>query len=91
MTAALFTELNAEQAAGKSSFVLTASAIEFYMTVGYDLLDNHCPIEVNTDHLPIGLKEQRLKSVADLMPYLATVRKQRTRFDGPLLRLLPCF
>jgi len=63
--------------------VLTASAIEFYMGEGYDLLsssaEGNARVQINFEtHMPAGETVVVLQSTADLMPFLAKVIANRT-------------
>ena len=65
--------------AGKS-FVLSASAVEFYMFGCFDLLSpDHAASLIDADTgYPIGLEHFHLKTVEDVIPFMAKVRQQRT-------------
>jgi hypothetical protein len=64
--------------ASANRFIITASAIEFYMTLASDLLANNAPILIDREHKPIGQTVLRFESISDLMPFLSKVRKHRT-------------
>ena len=63
---------------GNTKFVLTASGIEFYLTLATDLLNGNKPILIDRNHKPTGQTEVRFSEVGDLMPFLAKIRKNRT-------------
>jgi hypothetical protein len=64
-------------------YLLTASAVEFYMCQCLDLLDaagsDAPPLQVDgTTHAVAGAKRVALSGVADLLPFLAQVQTNRT-------------
>lgn len=66
--------------AGRSAttFVLTASAMEFYMCQCTDLLDDNRPCIIGEDHSPIGLCSMQLESPEDALGFMDRVRSART-------------
>eukprot|EP00421_Protoceratium_reticulatum_P001771 CAMPEP_0168360330 /NCGR_PEP_ID=MMETSP0228-20121227/2107_1 /TAXON_ID=133427 /ORGANISM="Protoceratium reticulatum, Strain CCCM 535 (=CCMP 1889)" /LENGTH=459 /DNA_ID=CAMNT_0008372997 /DNA_START=6 /DNA_END=1385 /DNA_ORIENTATION=+ len=58
--------------------VVTASALEFYMGNGHDLLNDHQMIEVNPDGLAQGHTMRELSSMADFALFLDDVERNRT-------------
>ena len=63
---------------GNTKFILTASGIEFYLTLATDLLDGNKPVLIDRNHKPTGQTEVRFNEIGDLMPFLVKVRKNRT-------------
>mmetsp|Transcript_12820 Transcript_12820/g.20344 ORF Transcript_12820/g.20344 Transcript_12820/m.20344 type:complete len:438 (-) Transcript_12820:301-1614(-) len=61
-----------------NKFVLSVSAIEFYMCMPYDLLAEHSPILVSDDYEPVGYKHIIIDSSADLLKVLEQVKQYRT-------------
>eukprot|EP00927_Polykrikos_kofoidii_P065005 TRINITY_DN60804_c0_g1_i1.p1 TRINITY_DN60804_c0_g1~~TRINITY_DN60804_c0_g1_i1.p1 ORF type:complete len:1135 (-),score=168.16 TRINITY_DN60804_c0_g1_i1:320-3724(-) len=73
---AVFRNLGAR--AARTSFVLSASAVEFYMFQCLDLLNDRAPCLVDDDHMPMGNQHVVLGGVADLMRLLVQVKANRT-------------
>jgi hypothetical protein len=44
------TIMNARKAGGTTDYLLTASGLEFYMMLGFDLLNDHTYVERESDH-----------------------------------------
>jgi hypothetical protein len=63
---------------GNTKFVVTASGIEFYLTLAFDLLNANAPILIDRNHKPVGQTVVRFNDVGDLMPFLVNVRTNRT-------------
>lgn len=62
-----------------ATFLVTASAVEFYMGVSWDLLDNHAHLVISEDdNLPLAATRRIIKSDADIMPFLKTLIANRT-------------
>lgn len=61
-------------------FVLSASAVEFYMFDCFDLLSiNHERAIIDPDTgYPVGLEQFRLNSAEDIIPFMAIIRRSRT-------------
>ena len=76
----VFDTLNKRAAAdgGNTKFIITASGIEFYLTLAFDLLASNASIIIDRDHKPVGQTIVRFNDVGDLMPFLDQVRKNRT-------------
>ncbi|KAK3285403.1 hypothetical protein CYMTET_6992 [Cymbomonas tetramitiformis] len=64
--------------ADSTSFVLTASAMEFYMCCCTDLLDNNKPCLIGADHAPLGLCTVPLTCPEDAIGFMERVRAART-------------
>ena len=71
---AIFDETNKST----NKFIITASAVEFYLTMAYDLLNTNAPILIDRDHKPSGNTVVQFNDVSDLMPFLTKVRTCRT-------------
>jgi hypothetical protein len=56
---------------------LHASAMEFCMMGCCDLLADGMPVTLGSDHTPVGLKTQRLRTVEDVRILLTRVQQQR--------------
>eukprot|EP00392_Amoebophrya_sp_AT5.2_P009212 g9240.t1 len=71
-------KMNTGGPATRKKFLLTASAMEFYMCQCTDLLDKNqaCLID-EADHLPIGLSTVELTSPEDALAFMDSVRKNR--------------
>mmetsp|Transcript_43080 Transcript_43080/g.119146 ORF Transcript_43080/g.119146 Transcript_43080/m.119146 type:complete len:442 (+) Transcript_43080:109-1434(+) len=74
--AAVFDSLQARRAT--TSFVLTASAMEFYMCQCTDLLDDNKPCLIGEDHAPVGLCSVPLEQPFDALGFMERVRAART-------------
>ena len=61
-----------------SRFLVTASSCEFYNFQAYDLMNDHAFVFVSDDHVPKGLVSTELTRPGDVIPFLHTVRKNRT-------------
>jgi hypothetical protein len=59
-------------------FVLTASAIEFYLGGCFDLLAGHNAINIGFDRSPRGHTMRRIESTLELVHFLEEVRANRT-------------
>lgn len=59
-------------------WVLTASAVEFYIGQSFDLLGDKVTVELDLAGEPIGLREERIEKVSDLVPFLDRVNSSRT-------------
>ena len=72
VTAAIFDQV-------KTRFVLTVSAIEFYMCECFDLLGARGPVGIDSEtHEPFGETRIELTGPGDLMPVLAQVLANRS-------------
>jgi hypothetical protein len=60
-----------------TSFVLTASAVEFYMCQCTDLLDGGAACIIGADHKPLGLVNMPIESEAQCVDFMSRVRAQR--------------
>jgi hypothetical protein len=67
-----------ESRAATTSFVLTASAMEFYMCQCTDLLDENRPCLIGDDHMPLGLISRPLEHLQDVISFMDIVRANRT-------------
>ena len=63
---------------GRTSCILTASALEFYMGAAYDLLNEHTLVEVNPDGDAQGHVMRVLESMADFAVFLDDLERNRT-------------
>mmetsp|Transcript_76160 Transcript_76160/g.205436 ORF Transcript_76160/g.205436 Transcript_76160/m.205436 type:complete len:458 (-) Transcript_76160:42-1415(-) len=72
----IFKELRSKSAT--TAFVLTASAMEFYMCQCTDLLDGNKPCVIGDDHAPLGLCSVLIESPEDAIQFMTTVRENRT-------------
>ena len=60
-----------------TAFVLTASALEFYMCECTDLLDGGTPCIIGANHKPLGLVQMPIESEAACLDFMARVREHR--------------
>ena len=61
------------------SFILTASAVEFYLGQCYDLLNNHTILEIDTATAqPLGMEFIQIENLNDLFQYINIVKQMRT-------------
>mmetsp|Transcript_56149 Transcript_56149/g.180203 ORF Transcript_56149/g.180203 Transcript_56149/m.180203 type:complete len:463 (-) Transcript_56149:10-1398(-) len=67
-----------EENQGRLNCVVTASALEFFMGCGFDLLNDHQMIEVNPDGMAQGHTMRELSSMADFAVFLEDVETNRT-------------
>ena len=74
--ASIFEELGSRS--GATAFVLTASAMEFYMCQCTDLLDGNKPCLIGDDHAPLGLCSVPIERPESAVEFMATVRRNRT-------------
>jgi hypothetical protein len=59
-------------------YVLTVSAIEFYLSQALDLLDGKKPVVIDRNCDPVSAKQQEIEKVSDLEPFLETVNANKT-------------
>jgi len=67
-----------ESRAADTAFVLTASAMEFYMCECTDLLSDNAQCFIGVDHTPIGLVAVPLTCPEDCLAFMETCRAKRT-------------
>ena len=72
---AIFEEMRAR--ADTTSFTLTASALEFYMTGCLDLLDEGARCHIGADHKPLGLVAHPIEDDSACLRFMAQVREKR--------------
>jgi hypothetical protein len=72
----VFDELGSRS--GATAFVMTASAMEFYMCQCTDLLDDNRPCLIGDDHAPLGLCFVPIDRPESAIEFMATVRRNRT-------------
>ena len=72
----IFTAL--ESRATDTAFVLTASAVEFYMCECTDLLNDNAQCFIGDDRMPVGLAAVPLTCPADCVAFMQTCRAKRT-------------
>jgi len=59
-------------------FVLSVSAIEFYMCMAYDLLADRSLLQIGDDYEPLGYKHIVINSTGDLLEVLENIKQYRT-------------
>lgn len=59
-------------------YILTASAVEFYMSTCYDLLSERAPLILDADGFPSGANVYRINTAADVAPYLDMVNSNKS-------------
>ena len=78
--AQIFFEMSSNQSnPNNDTFVLTASAMEFYMFDAFDLLDK-CNSRIKLDPdtgLPVGASVIEIKNPKDCIPFMKTIRETR--------------
>lgn len=67
-----------EENHGRLNYILTASALEFYMGGGYDLLNDHTPVQVNPEGDAHGHVMRVLETMADFSGFLEDLERNRT-------------
>lgn len=63
---------------GRVNCILTGSALEFYMGCGYDLLNDHTPIEVNPEGEAHGHVLRVMENMSDFSGFLEDLERNRT-------------
>lgn len=61
-----------------NKFILTISALEFYMFAGYDLLNNHANITIDPKFGELNPAAKTINSVEDLFAVIDEIDKNRT-------------
>lgn len=62
---------------GGVSYILTASAADFYLGMCCDLMNNHIPLEVDSVGTPLGLHRRVLQSMSDFYIFLEDLKRNR--------------
>ncbi|CAM9719388.1 unnamed protein product, partial [Heterosigma akashiwo] len=61
-----------------TQYILTASAVEFYLGVCMDLLHAGAQVTIGDDHRPVGMEQRPVRQMEDAMDYLREVSENRT-------------